>query len=339
MRKTKDLKWLLVGTGDIVRKRVAAALRDTPGSTIHAVCGGEQRAEAIASEYGADRVYPDLDQALADPEAEAVYIATPVYRHRNEAVKAIEAGKHVLIEKPLGLSVADAQPIIDAAEANQVTAGCAYYRRCFPRYQALKQAVDNGELGDVTLVRTTYHAWFSPASDDPKAWRIDPKRSGGGPLSDMGCHMIDLVVGLFGLPVSVFAHADALVQRDWSVEDSSAIVMRLANGAHVLASFGWNSKTWVHEFEVVGSEARIRWFPADTGKIVTTIGRDQTEIDSPNAENVHQPLIENFVDAVRAGCEPVCPVAEAVQTNRVLDAIYQSSRSGQTVSLVETAAL
>ena len=335
MNRQQDIRWLLVGTGDIVRKRVADALRSAEGSTLAGVVGGLERAQAIAQEFGG-QAYGDLDEALRRCDADAVYIATPVYRHRTEALQAIAAGKPVLIEKPLGLDGQDAQAIVEAAERAGVTAGCAYYRRLFPRYQQLRQQLDAGELGPITLVRSTYHAWFAPAADDPKRWRVDPALSGGGPLADMGTHMIDLIVGAFGAPETVFALTDTLVQ-DYAVEDSSAMVMRLPNGAQALLSFGWNSKTWVHEFEVVGREARVRWCPADAGHVTTTIGREVQEVDLPNAANVHTPLVADFVMALRAGRAPVCPLSEAVQTNRVLDAIYRSSRAGEAVTLQKAA--
>src|SRR5690606_25189374 len=114
-----------------------------------------------------------------------------------------------------------------------VTAGCAYYRRLFPRYAHLKQALAAGELGPVTLVRSTYYAWFAPRADDPKRWRVDPALAGGGPLADMGSHMIDLIVGLFGLPERALALTDTLVQ-DYAVEDASAAVLCLPGGAQVV---------------------------------------------------------------------------------------------------------
>jgi predicted dehydrogenase len=325
-----NVKWLLVGTGDIVRKRVAAALTGAAGGTVTGICGGRERAEAIADEFGIDNVYDDLDAALAECDANAVYVATPVYRHRPEAIKAIEAGKHVLIEKPLGLDAGDAQLIVDAAKRASVKAGCAYYRRFFGRFGHLKQLVDEGALGRIVLVRTVCYSWFSPTTDDAKFWRVMKDRSGGGPLADMGSHMFDILIGLFGLPKTVFAHCGTLVQ-DYEVEDSSAIVMTLADGAQATASFGWNSKTWCHEFEVVGSEGRMQWRPADTGKVTMTMGRDIEELDLPNAENVHAPLVEDFNRAVAEDRDPLVPAAEAVKTNRLLDAIYRSAATGREV--------
>jgi predicted dehydrogenase len=325
MGGSERLRWLIVGTGDIVRKRVAEAVATADGGRLVGVCGGRDRAESIACEHGDVGVYDDLSTALAEADADAVYVATPVDRHADEAIAALQAGKHVLVEKPLGVNADEAQRIAEAAASTGLTAGCAYYRRCSERYRHLRRLIDAGDLGPIVLVRTAYHGWFDPAPDDPKHWRIDPDRSGGGPLSDMGSHMIDLIVGLFGEPKSVSARTDTLAHPGWKVEDSSAAVMTLPNGAHALATFGWNSKTWTHEFEVVGRDARVRWSPADAGPVQITRGRDTEPLDLPPAGNVHRPLIEDFNEAVRDGRSPACPVADAVATNRVLDAIYRSA--------------
>lgn len=325
-------KWLCIGTGDIVRKRAAAALATANGGTLVGICGGRARAQTIADEHGVNEVYDNLDEALANTEANAVYIGTPVYRHCDEALRAIGAGKHVLIEKPLGLSGSDAQRMADAATSAGVTAGCAYYRRTYPRFDHLKKLLADGALGRIVLVRTACWSWFAPASDDPKLWRVQKSLSGGGPLSDMGSHMFDILIGLLGQPRNVFAHTATLAQ-DYEVEDSSAIVMTMPDGAQVLATFGWNSKTWTHEFEIVGSEGKVLWRPADVGKVVVTLGRDVEEIDLPNADNVHEPLVADFNAAIAAGREPICPLNEAVKTNVVLDAIYKSSAEGKCIEL------
>jgi predicted dehydrogenase len=335
MPATGVVNWLLVGTGDIVRKRVAAALASGSGGRLVGVCGGLDRARAIAGQFGADEVYEQLDQALAATRAECVYVATPVYRHAEEACKALAAGKHVLIEKPLGLDGADARRIVAAADAAGRRCGCAYYRRLFPRFAHLKRLLGRGGLGKVVLVRTSYLAWFQPQSDDPKAWRVDPLKSGGGPLADMGSHTLDLIIGLFGMPRTVFAKASTLV-HEYPVEDSSAVLMTLAEGAQVLASFGWSSQTWVHDFEVLGSQGGVRWSAADVGEVVLTIGRDVQRLKLPPAANVHLPLIEDFNRAVLEDRPPAVPAAEALKTNLLLDAIYESARTGQEI-LIEPA--
>jgi len=322
------VRWLLVGTGEIVRKRVGVAL----APRLSGVCGGRERVVAIAKDYGAVEVFDDLDTALRETAANAVYVATPVHRHRGDALAAVAAGKHVLIEKPLGLDGDDAQQILDAAAAAGVTAGCAYYRRCFPRFAHLLQLLKQQALGRIVMVRTCYWSWFEPDPDDPKRWRVDPLCSGGGPLADMGSHMFDLLIALFGMPRSVLACCDTLA-HDYAVEDTAAVIMTLDSGAQVTAGFGWNSHTWRHEFEVIGTEGKVLWAPADTGKVTVTMGRDVQELDLPNADNVHQPLVDDFEEAVISARPPISPLQEAVSTNRLLDAIYHSSRSHRAVDL------
>jgi len=321
----KNIRWLLVGTGDIAVKRVAPAIAGTDASELAAVCDlVEDRAAGLAGMYGVPTVYTDFDEALGDPGIDAVYVATPVFLHVPMALRAIEAGKHVLVEKPLGLSGDDVEKAVEAEKATPLATGCAYFRRFYPGYDMLARMLADGEFGKVVLARMAYFSWFDPAPDDPKYWRVVRSKSGGGPISDMGTHMFDVLIGLFGLPERVSAMT-ATLDRDWDVEDSSAIVMRMPGGAIVTASFHWNSKTWVHMFEVVGTEAKVLWQPCDSGKVVKTVGRNITEIEVPTAENVHQPLIEDFVQAALEGGKPRITFAEAAKTNRLIDAVYRSA--------------
>jgi 1,5-anhydro-D-fructose reductase (1,5-anhydro-D-mannitol-forming) len=327
------LKWLLVGAGDIARKRVAAALKDAADSELVGVCDVvEENARSLADECGVDEVFTDLGEALGKSVAEAVYVATPVGLHVPHAVQALEAGKHVLVEKPLGLSREGCEKAITAAEKSGRKAGCSYYRRLFPAYQQAREMIGNGEFGRIVLARMVYFSWFAPEVDDPKYWRVVRDKSGGGPISDMGTHMFDVLIGLLGMPVKVYARCANLVHQ-WEVEDTASIVMEMADGAQVTASFAWNSKTWRHEFEIIGTEAKVYWHPFDAGQVVKTVGRQVDELELTPAANVHQPLIEDFVQAVQQDRDPVCPLEEAARTNALLDAIYRSATEGREVGL------
>ena len=329
----EKLKWLLVGTGDIANKRVAPALAECEGSELVAVCDlREAEAAKLAEKMNVSEVYTDVAEALAKTSADAVYLATPIWLHAEHAVQVLEAGKHVLVEKPLALNAADCDKVLVAAEKSGKTAGCSYYRRCFNRYDFTKRMIDNGEFGDVINVRMTMFSYFNPERDDPKYWRVVRSKSGGGPLSDMGTHMFDVLIGLLGMPESVFAKC-ANLTTDWDVEDSAVIIMTMPNGAQVTASFNWNSKTWRHEFEIVGTEGKIDWLPYDAGPIVKTVGRDIQSVDMPEAENVHAPLVQNFIDAVLGESELVCPLEEAKKTNVLLDAVYESAATGREVGV------
>ena len=308
MPTTRVVQWLLVGTGDVVRKRVAAALASGSGGRLAGICGGLDRARAIAGQFGADEAYEDLDQALAATRADSVYIATPVHRHAEEALKALAAGKHVLVEKPLGLQASDARRIVQAAEASGRCCGCAYYRRLFPRFAHLKHLLDSRALGRIVVARTSYLAWFKPQADDPKAWRVRPAQ---GRQRSSGRH---------GLPY--VGSADRSVRHaPERLCQGGQPGPRLRGGGlvggvddargrrHAIASFGWGGKTWLHDFEVIGSEAGVRWSPADTGDVVLTEGRNVQELEMPSAANVHLPLIEDFNRAVLEGRQPAVPSA------------------------------
>jgi predicted dehydrogenase len=321
-----EVRWLLVGCGDIAHKRVAPALHRTPNSRLMAVCDRvEARAGVIASEYGGGKVYGEYEAALADPGVDAVYVATPVHLHEPIARHALATGKHVLVEKPLGVDRAQADALAGLEAQTTLVTGCAYYRRFYPRFRMLREMVDAGKFGRVVLVRMVYSSWFDPKADDPKSWRVQNRLSGGGPTADMGTHMFDLMIGLFGMPVSVSAMT-ATLDRNWDVEDSSVAVMRLANGALGTFSFHWNSKPWRHLFEVTGTEARVLWDPFDGGQAIQTVGRNTQVMSMPDADNVHQPLVEDFVNAIREGRQATVTFAEAAKTDRLLAGIYRSAR-------------
>ena len=211
------LNWLLVGTGDIAQKRVAPALDSVAGSHIKAICDvSKESGQELASQYGVEKVYTDYDAALCDTAIDAVYIATPIYLHTPMAVKAIEAGKQVLVEKPLGLTGDDVRAAVQAEAGTSLVCGCAYFRRFYTRYTMLKNMIGNGEFGRIVLVRMAYFSWFDPAANDPKYWRVVRNQSGGGPVSDMGSHMFDVLIGLLGLPEKVTAMtADSNVTGMW----------------------------------------------------------------------------------------------------------------------------
>lgn len=325
------VKWLLIGAGIIAEKRVGPALVDADGSELVGVCDVvEDNARKVAQTCKADEIFTDIDEAIANTQADAIYVATPVYLHVPTAIKALEAGKHVLIEKPLGLTAADAQKLIEVSDAyEKLKTACAYYRRFYPAFKQAAEMIKAGEFGEINLIRMHYYSWCGFPVDN---WRVIKAKSGGGPLSDMGSHMFDVMVGLLGMPKTVYSKVQTKT-HDYEVEDSAAIVMSMPGGADVVASFHWNSKTWTHEFEIVGTEAKIKWHPFDGGKVVKTVGRDIKEIDLPNAENVHLPLVEDFVKAIQNDTEPKVTLQEALKTNVLLDAVYESAATKKEVVL------
>lgn len=148
----------------------------------------------------------------------------------------------------------------------------------------------------------------------------------------MGSHMLDLVSALVGHPTRVFATTSRQV-HPWEVADSCAVIADCEHGVALQANFHWSSRSWQHELEITGTEGRLTWAPFDSGPVLVARGSEVEQVDLPAAENVHQPLIEDFVAAVRDRRWPAVSLAEAQRTSAVLDAIHLSVRSGAPVLL------
>ena len=150
------LNWIVIGIGDIAARRVIPAIQAEPRSNLY---GLVTRDSAKAAPYGV-QAWDSLDRALADPEVNAVYVATPVFLHAPQSIASLRAGKHVLCEKPMAMNEAEACSMVQAAEESGCTFGVAYYRRSYPKLQRAKQLLDAGVIGKPVLAELTSHGWF-----------------------------------------------------------------------------------------------------------------------------------------------------------------------------------
>jgi len=193
------VRWGLMGCGDIVRKRVARAIQEAPGSRLLAACRRDElKLKDFCRTFGVGRFYTRDVDLLGDPDIDAVYVATPVNRHRPQAVAAAEAGKHVLLEKPMALSVAECQEIISACGQNGVKLGVAYYRRFYPLVSRMREILKAGTIGSPLSVAAVTSTRFAIQPGEEGYWRVLPGVGGGGSLMDIGSHRIDLFLDLFG---------------------------------------------------------------------------------------------------------------------------------------------
>ncbi|MBU0716438.1 MAG: Gfo/Idh/MocA family oxidoreductase [Verrucomicrobia bacterium] len=331
------VKWLLVGTGEIANNRIAPALAEAANSKIVAVCDVRlEPARALAKKFGVNQIYGDFEQALAKSGADAVYLATPVALHVPHSLRVLESGKHMLVEKPLGLNATECHRLARAAQGSNKLAGCAYYRRHSGYYKFAKAMVENGEFGQIVGGYLNYFVYHKPDKSALNYWTVVREKAGGGLLCHLGSHIFDILIGLFDLPLSVCAQC-ATLTNDWNVEDCAAIIIKLRNGALLTANFNWNSMTPVrHELEILGARAKVSWcWPHGSGPLLKTIGHEVQEIEIPKVNNIHLPLVQDFVDAVLNNRQPLCTVAEAFKTSVLTDAIYRSAAEGREVKVIE----
>ena len=327
------LNWAIVGIGDIARKRVLAGLAAEPRSRLRAaVTTHPERARQICAPYSVERFYTTLEEALADPEVTAIYVATPVFLHAPQSIAAMRAGKHVLCEKPTALSFQEACHMAEVAEQCQVRYGVAFYRRFYPKILRARQLIQQGALGPVTLVEAAYHWWWAPEAGHERHWFVEPQKSGGGPLPDVGSHRIDVLNFLFGPPASVLAETGNQVHH-YGVEDSATLLMQYASGLRAVLDVRWNSRVERDEFRIIGAEGELELTPLNQAPMVFRSARETRSEELPPHDNLHYPMIANFVGAVLDGAELVSSGRTAMETDRVISAAFESARTGRRVPL------
>jgi 1,5-anhydro-D-fructose reductase (1,5-anhydro-D-mannitol-forming) len=319
----RKVNWAIVGVGDIVRKRAGAAILQQPDSVLHACVEIDTDARRAEIEALAPKVvYTHMEQLLADPAVDAVYIATPVHLHAVQAMAALRAGKDVLVEKPMALDATEAAEVCRVAQQTGRRLAVAYFRRFWPRFQLVKDMLERGEFGQVVLIRVASHTWYAGR---PGGWREKPELSGGGVLSDVACHKFDLLAWWFGMPRRVIARAETLT-HPYAAEDSAVTLMTFANGAQLTGSFHWNSKTWTDEIHIVGTEAKAVFHPCDGDEVAITVGRDTERRLLPPPDNQHYPLVDDFARAVVEQRSPRFTGEDGLPATQIMEAVSDSSR-------------
>jgi predicted dehydrogenase len=303
------LQWLVAGVGDISRKRVLPAVLSEPRSKLSGIV---TRDPAKAEAYGVPS-WTDFASALEVCDADAVYIATPVFLHAEQTIAALRSGRHVLCEKPMALDYAASQAMVAAACETGRTLGVAYYRRMYPKVERARQLIAAGTIGRPVFAKATSHDNFNPVGT-PREWLSDPARAGGGPLRDVGSHRIDLMNYLFGDPVRVSAHLSTLV-HPVAVEDNATVMIEYEDGVRGIVDVRWHAQPARDEFRIRGTEGEIDLTPLNGPGLVFPGG---VESHPPHA-NIHYPSIEDFVSAVLEGRAPLSSGASALPAEWVME--------------------
>ncbi len=309
------LNWLVIGIGDITRKRVLPAILAEPRSRLHALL---TRDPLKAEAYPGALAFTALGDALRDPDIDAVYVASPVAMHAEQTIASLRAGKHVLCEKPVAMNYAQAETMAAVARESGRLLGIAYYRRLYPKLMRAKELIAEGAIGQPVLVEANYHGWLE--SPD-RGWLKDPALAGGGPLFDVGSHRIDACNYLFGRPLRATGLTSNAL-HPLAVEDSATALVEYAGGVHAVVDVRWNSRIQRDQFRIIGVEGEISLDPLN-GPALRVVGSDGKvrEEHLPANANVHYPAVANFVAAVLDETPVACPIGEAIWTDWVTEQV------------------
>jgi predicted dehydrogenase len=322
----KVLNWGLLSTARINRALIPPLRASKRNQLVAVGSRTQESAEKYAREWKIPRTYGTYEALLADPEIDVIYNPLPNHLHAEWTIKAVEAGKHVLCEKPLALNVEEVDAMKEAAHKYGRVIAEAFMYRHHPQTLKVQELVKNGSLGDLRLIRGSYTYMQSREGDV----RLDPAM-GGGSIWDVGCYPISYARSVIGAnPLEVFG---------WQVTGPTGIdatfVGQMRFDHDVYAQFDSSFVTPLHAFmEIVGSEGTLNiprpFKPGTDDKIYLTRG-DKTETIKIKGQELYLGEVEDMADAILLGREPRISLEDSRANIAVISAFLESARSGQPV--------
>ncbi|WP_150307058.1 Gfo/Idh/MocA family protein [Planctomonas psychrotolerans] len=323
----------LIGAGGIATAHVAGYRLNTDTIVLAAVADPvAESAEQRAAEFGA-AVFADYATMLAEADIDAVDICLPHHLHRDAIVAAARAGKHVLCEKPLCLTVEEAREVTDAVEASGITVMCAHNQLFLPAVAKAKELLDSGLLGTVYEVRTT-DSFFNDFNPDTMGWRAHAKTSGGGELIDTGYHPTYLLLHLAGgVPVETTAMLSTHRLTFMEGEDSAQVLVRFDNGVlgSIVTSWAYAASDTTERFSVVGELGSLF---SDGTTLSYSLRDGRAEVLSFDPVHEFAAEIGHFADSIRNGTRPLHSHKEGIEVLGIILGAYESARSKRTVPVM-----
>lgn len=337
--------------------------QEEPRAKVVALAGLDtDRCEMLANKFDVPRVYRDYQDLLAQDDIDAVSVAVPNILHLPVALAAFEAGKHVLIEKPLARNAEEGVKMVEAAKAHNKLLGISFQRRTRHDVRLLREAVANGEFGRIYYSK----AWWMRRSGIPGlgSWFTSKDAAGGGPLIDLGVHVLDMILYILGNPKVTAVSANTYAEigptgrggwvgrrqsqmadaQQYEVEDLATAFLRLEDGGTLLLEASWAAFTEMGDdfgVQIYGSEKGARIFAenyalTDTLEVYQGFG-DTTMDGKPRlvAREGHAQIINGFVDAILEGTPLTPDGQEGLDRVRLIDAIYRSAELGREIVIDE----
>lgn len=337
----KNVRFGIVGCG-VIADFHYRAICDIEGAEVTGcVSGHPESAERFADKHQI-RKYDTLKEMIADPAIDAVTLCTPSGLHTQQAIDAMKAGKHVVCEKPMSLTLTDADRLIAAANETGMKVCIISQFRYAPAVQAIKRAIDAGALGNIVSGSLQMKYYRSDAYYDSAAWRGTKALDGGGCLMNQGIHGVDIFRYLMG-PVKSLTGYARTQQRHIEVEDSAAAALEFANGAvGIIEASTVCFPGYPRRIEICGDKGSVvmeetsvlRWDVPDY-YLGVPVGAAATNVGSsdPKAIDVsgHTRQIRNFVDAIVHGEELMAPAETGRPALEIILGIYESSKTGRPV--------
>ena len=323
------VRWGMIGAGTIGREWMADAIAAQPDGELRGIASSNpERARAFAQEKGIPVAYDSVDALLADPGIDAVYISTTNEWHKPQALAAAAAGKHVLCEKPLALTLEGAQEMVAACAAANVVMGTNHHLRNAATHRAMRDLVTSGAIGEVQAARV-FHAVHLPPH--LQGWRVTRPDAGGGVILDITVHDADTVRFVLDDEITDVTAMTAAQGMGQGVEDAVMGVMRTARGRLVQFHDAFTARHAYTGFEVHGSDGSLYGRNVMTQQPVGTVilRRDGLEEEiEVTPENLYERSVRCFNAAINGGGEPAATAHDGLCSLAVALAALESARTG-----------
>ncbi|NLJ42458.1 MAG: Gfo/Idh/MocA family oxidoreductase [Bacteroidales bacterium] len=321
------INWGIIGCGKVTELKSGPAFNKVENSRLVAVMRrNRELAEDYARRHNVPKVYSSAEALIGDREVNAVYVATPPGSHREYALKALQAGKPVYIEKPMALNYRECEEINEASVKYNLPVYVAYYRRTLPGFLKIKSLIESGEIGKPRFA--VFHI-FNFQSEDEKAgrlpWRVMPEISGAGHFFDLASHQLDYLDFLFG-PVREISSLAINQGGLYKAEDfvSASFLFDKNIAATGIWSFSAPREANRDTFEVIGEKGLIKTSTFTYDPIILTNGDGTKEYVNERPENIQFYLIEQIVKALSGGPDKVVSTGiTAARTSRVMDEVVK----------------
>ena len=311
------LGWGIIGCGDVVVKKSGPSILQAGGSRIVAVMRRDvNKARPFAEANRIPLCTADAAEVIDHRDVDIVYVSTPPSSHKEYVLAAARAGKHVLVEKPMGLSAAEDRDMIAACERAGVELFVAYYRRFHPHVLKMKELIDSGRIGRIITAQVDFAQPPIPGYD--WGWRVQPEVSGGGLFVDVVTHRIDLMVSLLGEPQDVCGHSNTIDPAN-RAEETVTLAVKFRSGALCSVSGDFASARQADRFVITGARGEIVSERLDGHSFSLRVGKSVEEFHFDPFPAPHLGMIRH-IERVLAGQEPnLSPGTQGRLTDVILD--------------------
>jgi predicted dehydrogenase len=320
-----QVNWGIIGCGNVTERKSGPAFNKVEGSRLVAVMRRDgEKAKDYAIRHNVPAWYSNAEDLINNPDINAVYIATPPSSHADYAIRAMESGKAVYVEKPMASSYQECIKIYEASKRTGQPLFIAYYRRFLPYFIKIKEIIESGELGSVLYFKADFHMEARPEDFTPETlpWRVIPEIAGAGYFYDLACHQLDLFEWFFGNATEV--SGTSYNRRGlYKAEDTVFATVKYNSGVPFSGQWCFAAAKNEHtdSIKIFGTRGSLEFSTFDFTPIKLHTALKTVEFLPENPENIQYWFIKNMVENLRSGGIVMGNGESAVRTNWIMDKI------------------